>query len=199
MPTPRTKWSRLSLLCLFQLARCAQSRAYAGFTVSELRGLKWSDYDFPGGLLYVRRGVWKSTVGETKTATRRKPVPVIARLRSLLDAYAASVLPRRPDQWIFTSSVETPIDLGNLVNRVIRPTLTKPGLTWRGYHALRRGLATTLYSLNVPELVVQRILRHKPGSASNDLKNADDQHGLTLSLLMLALVAKKHDDSRIDP
>jgi hypothetical protein len=35
-------------------------------------------------LLYVRRGVWKSTVGETKTATRRKPVPVIARLRSLL-------------------------------------------------------------------------------------------------------------------
>jgi integrase len=136
--------------------------AYAGLTASELRGLKWSDYDSATGLLYVRRGVWKSTVGETKTATRRKPVPVIARLRSLLDAYAASVPPHRPDQWMFTSSVGTPIDLGNLVNRVIR--LAQAGLTWHGDHAFRRGLATTLYSLNVPELIVQRILRHKPGS-----------------------------------
>jgi integrase len=66
---------------------------------------------------------------------------------------------------MFTSSVGTPIDLGNLVNRVIRPTLTEAGLIWHGYHAFRRGLATTLYSLNVPELIVQRILRHKPGSA----------------------------------
>jgi integrase len=138
--------------------------AYAGLAVSELRGLEWSDYDSATGLLYVRRGVWKSTVGETKTATRRKPVPVIARLRSLLDGYAASVPSHRPDQWMFSSSVGTPIDLGNLVNRVIRPTLAKAGLKWRGYHAFRRGLATTLYSLNVPELIVQRILRHKPGS-----------------------------------
>jgi integrase len=138
--------------------------AYAGLTASELRGLEWSDYDSATGLLYVRRGVWKSTVGETKTATRRKPVPVIARLRSLLDAHAASVPSHRPDQWMFSSSVGTPIDLGNLVNRVIRPTLAKAGLTWRGYHAFRRGLATTLYSLNVPELIVQRILRHKPSS-----------------------------------
>jgi hypothetical protein len=105
------------------------------------------------GMKQIRQGVWKSTVGETKTATRRKPVAVIARLRSLLDAYAASVPPHRPDQWMFTSSVGTPIDLGNLVNRVIRPTQAKAGLRWRGYHAFRRGLATTLYSLNVPELI----------------------------------------------
>ena len=138
--------------------------AYAGITASELRRLKWGDYDSAACLLYVRRGVWKGTAGETKTAARRKPVPVIARLRSLLDSYAASVPPHCPDQWMFTSSVGTPIDLGNLVNRIIRPALAKAGLTWRGYHAFRRGLATTLYSLNVSELLVQRILRHKPGS-----------------------------------
>jgi integrase len=82
--------------------------AYAGLTASELKDLEWSDYDSATGLLYVRRGVWKSTVGETKTATRRKPVPVIARLRSLLDAHAASVPSHRPDQWMFSSSVGTP-------------------------------------------------------------------------------------------
>ncbi len=89
---------------------------------------------------------------------------MIARLRSLLDAYVASVQLHYHDQWMFTSSIGTPIDLGNLVNRVIRPTLAKAALTWRGYHAFRRGLATTLYGLNVSELLVQRILRHKPGS-----------------------------------
>jgi integrase len=138
--------------------------AYAGLTASELRGLKWSDYDSANRLLYVRRGVWKDTVGETKTVARRKPVPVIAPLRIQLDAHARSAPLRGRDQWMFSSSVGTPVDLGNLVNRVIRPTLAKASLTWRGYHAFRRGLATILYSLNVPELLVQRILRHKPGS-----------------------------------
>jgi len=53
----------------------------------------------------------------------------------------------------------------NLVTRVIRSTLAMARLTWHGYHAFRRGPATTLYSLNVPELIVQQILRHKPKPA----------------------------------
>jgi integrase len=47
---------------------------------------------------------------------------------------------------------------------VIKPALANRKLVWRGYHAFRRALATTLYSLGTPELTVQRILRHKPGS-----------------------------------
>jgi len=31
---------------------------------------------------------------------------------------------------------------------------------WRGFHAARRGLASNLYSLGVPEIVIQNILRH---------------------------------------
>ena len=164
-------------------AVCAVA-AYAGLTVSEIRGLQWSDYEPQAGVLYVRRGVWRSTVGETKTAARKKPVPVIPKLKRVLEEYRASLI--FESEWMFSSAVGTPLDLGNLVSRVIcavlhhcllcgkalgehdkvnhRFELDKSCLIWHGYHAFRRGLATTLYSLNVPELVIQRILRHKPGS-----------------------------------
>jgi integrase len=31
---------------------------------------------------------------------------------------------------------------------------------WHGWHAARRGLGSNLYRLGVPEMVIQRILRH---------------------------------------
>jgi integrase len=159
--------------------------AYAGLTASEIRGLQWSDYEATAGRLHVRRGVWRNTIGETKTAARNKPVPVIPKLRRVLEDYRASL--SLEGEWMFSSSVGTPLDLDNLVKRVIQPSLhycAQCGLVvgkhedaehpfqlngsrpvWHGYHAFRRSLASTLYSLNIPELVIQRILRHKPGSS----------------------------------
>jgi integrase len=159
--------------------------AYAGLTASEIRGLQWTDYEAKAGMLYVRRGVWRNTIGETKTAARSKPVPVIPKLRRELEDHRASLFVE--GEWIFSSSVGTPLDLDNLVKRVIQPSLhhcARCGVAlgkhgesehqfqldesrpvWHGYHAFRSSLATTLYSLNIPELVIQRILRHKPGSA----------------------------------
>jgi integrase len=165
-------------------AVCAVA-AYAGLTVSEIRGLQWSDYDVDSNLLFVRRAVWRTTVGETKALARQRPVPVIAPLRAILDGYRAS-LPFISD-WMFESAAGTPLDLGDLDDRVIIPALDRcflcgtargkhecvthafeprsPRLEWYGYHAFRRSLATRLYSLGIPELVIQRILRHKPGSS----------------------------------
>jgi integrase len=158
--------------------------AYAGLTASEIRGLQWSDYEANAGMLYVRRGVWRNTIGETKTVARNKPVPVIPKLRRVLEDYRASLAVG--GEWIFSSSVGTPLDLDNLVKRVIQPSLhscaqcgvvlgkhddaehqfqlDKSRPVWHGYHAFRRSLASTLYSLSIPELVIQRVLRHKPGS-----------------------------------
>jgi len=52
------------------------------------------------------------------------------------------------------------LDLHNLAERVIRPVLEEAGLSWYGWHAYRRGLATNLKSLGVDDLVIQAILRH---------------------------------------
>ncbi len=94
--------------------------------------------------------------------------------------------------------------LGAVVNRVILPTLNRCEVChkpegecdqkipheykrdasrpeWHGWHAARRGLGSNLYRLQVPEMVIQRILRHANVSttatyyiktAADDVKNA---------------------------
>ncbi|HKU24702.1 MAG TPA: hypothetical protein VJQ54_04470, partial [Candidatus Sulfotelmatobacter sp.] len=47
---------------------------------------------------------------------------------------------------------------------MIKPALTKAQVTWHAWHAFRRGLATNLHRLGVPDIVIQAILRHSdPG------------------------------------
>ena len=44
---------------------------------------------------------------------------------------------------------------------MIRPTLKAHGLVWKGWQAYRRGLATNLKELGVPDTTIQCILRHE--------------------------------------
>jgi integrase len=83
---------------------------------------------------------------------------------------------------IIANSLRKPLSLGGVVNRVILPALNRCEACgkaesdhkkanhsykrdarlpeWHGWHAARRGLGSNLYPLGVPELVIQRILRH---------------------------------------
>src|SRR5438477_13103393 len=83
---------------------------------------------------------------------------------------------------IFANAVGKPLALSSVVNRVILPALNrcepcgkaesdhqKAGHPykrdsripeWHGWHAARRGLGSNLYRLGVPDMVIQRILRH---------------------------------------
>jgi integrase len=40
------------------------------------------------------------------------------------------------------------------------PKLREEGIKWWGWHAFRRGLATNLHRLGVPDKAIQAILRH---------------------------------------
>jgi integrase len=128
--------------------------AFAGLRLSELRGLLWEDYD--GHDLKVSRSVWRSHVSPPKTRKSRAPVPVIGPLRSMLDA----LKPEHAVGPMFPNSRGGPVWLDSLAYRVIRPVLESNGLKWRGWHSLRRGLATNLKRLGVPTEKIQRILRH---------------------------------------
>jgi integrase len=88
---------------------------------------------------------------------------------------------------IFVNGKGNPLALGSLVNRVILPALNRCEFCgkaelehrlpdqkeprhsykrdshipdWHGWHAARRGLGSNLYRLGVPDMVIQRILRH---------------------------------------
>jgi integrase len=141
--------------------------------------LLWENYR--DGELYVSRSIWNGRVSDPKTRKGRAPVPVIRQLADRLEIRRLrSGNPLAGP--IFANSLGRPLSLGSVVNRVIFPALNrceacgKAELNhqnaghpyrrdasipeWHGWHAARRGLGSNLYRLGVPDMVIQRILRH---------------------------------------
>ena len=133
--------------------------AFAGLREGEVRGLWWEDDEL--SVLNIRRSVWRSFVlDETKTHEDEDDpgvVPIIQPLRLMLD----QIRPQAGSGWMFGNSIGGALDLDNLADRVIKPVLKANGLQWKGWHAYRRGLATNLHELGIPDKVIQAILRHE--------------------------------------
>ena len=138
--------------------------AFAGLRQGEIRGQWWEDDD--GDILHIRRSVWRTHLkDETKTHEDAEDpgfVPIIQPLRLLLDA----IKPENASGWMFPNTIGGALDLDNLADRVIKPVFKANGLEWKGWHAYRRGLATNLHELGVPDKVIQAILRHEDVSTT---------------------------------
>jgi integrase len=153
--------------------------AFMGLRHGEIQGLLWENYR--DGELYVSRSIWNGRVAEPKTRKGRAPVPVIRQLADRLEMHRLrSGNPMKGP--IFANSLRNPLSLGSVVTRVILPALNRCGACgkaesvhqkaghpytrdagipeWHGWHAARRGLGSNLYRLGVPDMVIQRILRH---------------------------------------
>ena len=130
--------------------------ALTGLRMSEIRGLRWDDFD--GETIQVRRSVWRTHVGETKTPGSAASVPVLPVLAKALDLlYQHSAGTTR---YLFQGKTGRPLVLANVTRFRIAPKLKKAKVPWSGWHGFRRGLASTLYALAVPDKVIQQILRH---------------------------------------
>ena len=68
---------------------------------------------------------------------------------------------QNPSRLVFANSIGGALDLDNVADRVIKPVLRANGLKWKGRHAYRRGLATNLHELGIPDKVIQAILRQE--------------------------------------
>ena len=153
--------------------------AFMGLRYGEIQGLLWENYR--NNELFVSRSIWNGRVSDPKTRKGRAPVPVIRPLADRLEMHRLRSGDRKVGP-IFANSVDNPLSLGSLVNRSILPVLNRCGHCgkaeadhkqashdferdsripeWRGWHAARRGLGSNLYRLGVPDMVIQRILRH---------------------------------------
>lgn len=152
--------------------------AFLGLRRSEIRGLEWPDYS--GEEIRVMRSVWESVTNEPKTRKSKAPVPVITPVQRLLDQFRFGAGNPATGS-IFATMKGTPLSLNNVLNRQILPVLNvchcgkgsdehgrekhkyqrnpeRP--EWHGWHAFRRGLATNLHDLGVPDKTIQAILRH---------------------------------------
>ena len=132
--------------------------AVAGFTGlrrGELRGLRVKDYT--AGVLRVQRSIWRKTVGGPKGKRGRGAVPVIPWLERILESYIDTI---RPNTHLVEGLRGGPIDRENIIGSVITPPLAGLQVTWHGWHAFRRGLATNLHQLGVAGIVIQAVLNH---------------------------------------
>jgi integrase len=132
--------------------------ALTGLRMSEIRGLRWEDFD--GQALQMKRSVWRTIVGETKTPASAASIPVLPVLAKALKLHRK----KNPGPFIFAGGTRRPLVLANLTRRSIAPKLLEKGIPWEGWHGFRRGLASTLYDLGVHDKVIQQILRRISGS-----------------------------------
>ena len=174
--------------------------AFMGLRHGEIQGLLWENYR--NDEMYVSRSIWNGRISAPKTRKGRAPVPVIRHLADRLELHRLrSGNPQSGP--VFANALGKPLALGSIVNRVILPSLNRcetcgkaalahRGLEhsykrdsrvpeWHGWHAARRGLGSNLYHLGVPDMVIQRILRHANVSttatyyiktAADDVRNA---------------------------
>jgi len=81
-------------------------------------------------------------------------------IRKLAAIHHLASMGSPPSGLMFPNSVGKPVGMQRIVADVIRPALVGSGVEWHGWHALRRGLATNLHELGVPDKIIQMILRH---------------------------------------
>lgn len=180
--------------------------AFMGLRHGEIQGLLWENYR--DGEMFVSRSIWNGHITEPKTRKGRAPVPVIRQLAERLELhrFRSSHPEFGPPQSgpIFRNRLGNPLNMNNLLSRVILPALNRCEVChkpeedhsstdgheykrdsaipeWHGWHAARRGLGSNLYRLGVPDMVIQRILRHANVSttatyyiktAADDVRNA---------------------------
>jgi integrase len=152
--------------------------AFAGLRLGEIQALEWPDYH--DGEIFISRSIWNGRIGKPKTKKSCAPVPTIKPLADRLEMYRLHC--GNPTTGpIFPNAKGRPRALSSILFRIILPALNRCAVCrkaerdhktdhpyrrddhlpeWHGWHAARRGLGSNLYRLEVPELVIQRILRH---------------------------------------
>jgi integrase len=143
----------------------------AGLRRAELLGLRWSDVDLPGRVLFVRQTLQRTDAGlifvppKTHRSTRPLPLPTLAiralkkqRARQAEERLAAGELWTDADL-VFASTIGTPLEPRN-VNRRFEQVRTAAGLNWLHLHDLRHAFATFLLDQGEELRTVMELLGH---------------------------------------
>jgi integrase len=159
---------------------------YTGARRGELSGISWENYN--GGEILISKSVWQGHITDPKSTKSKAAIPIIKRLADRLEFHRARL--GNPESGpMFPNEAGKPMDLNNLLCRAILPALRKANIEWHGWHAFRRGLATNLYRLGVPDKTIQMILRHANVSTTQTcyIKTVGNDAKLAMDKLQFAL------------
>ena len=135
--------------------------------------LKWKDANITGGEITLRRGVVQQVVGEMKTETSQKPLPMVGALAETLQDWKTHSIYTNPEDWVFASPVmrgTQPYWPGSLLVKRIRPAALRAGITKHiGWHTFRRTFATLLSGSGEDIKTTQELMRHANSRITLDL------------------------------
>lgn len=159
---------------------------FVGLRKGEIQGLQWGDIDGDGQYLHVRRAFSRGVVGTPKSKKSVRSLPIIQPVRSLLILWRAKCKPNAV--WIFQNTEGNALHMDMFANKVIKPALRKAGCEWKGFHAGRRGLGSTLRSLTGNSTAGRDMLGH----ATTQVTEESYEHRLPEDALrgMMLLEAK---------
>ena len=141
---------------------------YSGIRLGELCALKWSDFDFENGTLFISRTVSRTKnfsdednktillIGTPKSRTSSRKIPLPSFLIIILNEYYKI---GGKDNCYFMTGSEIPID-PRAFQKLYKKILNKAGVTDRKFHAIRHTFATRALELNVDIKTISDILGH---------------------------------------
>jgi len=133
-----------------------------GLRISEALALKWSDIDWLGSRISIRRAIVCQVVDDVKTTESGKPMPLASELLEVLKAWRSTSLYSAPNDWVFAS----PVQLGKLpwsydqVWRVYQKAAEAAGIGPIGTHALRHTYRSWLGAIGTGIEVQRKLMRH---------------------------------------
>jgi integrase len=128
---------------------------FLGLRKGEIQGLQWSDID--ENYIHVRRAFSRGVVGTPKSKKSLRSLPSIQPVRGLLMLWRANA---GDGVWLFSNTEGTVMNMDQFAREAIKPALRKAGCQWKGFHAGRRGLGTTLRSLTGNSTAARDVLGH---------------------------------------
>ncbi len=145
----------------------AQLLVCTGLRIGEMLALRWRDVDLSRGIIRVTQSVYEGHFDEPKSRRSRRSVPLGAKSIEILSARKPAEV--NPDALVFSTDMGTPFDRHNLVNRQLKPTCKKLGLTGVSWHWLRHAHATLLDSVGTPLGTVQALLGHSSSEITREV------------------------------
>jgi integrase len=134
--------------------------ACLGLRVSEIIGLQWGDFNWENMTVLIQRGVVQCRVGETKTETSSRPLPIDPGLATrLLELRECSKYCKAED-WVFANEAGRPRWQETILQRQLKPAASRAGIGKIGWHTFRHTYSTMLRSAGTDIKVQQELLRH---------------------------------------
>ncbi len=133
-----------------------------GLRISEALALRWSDIDWLGSRLSVKRGIVEQVVDDVKTEGSAKTFALAGDLFARLKSWKQLTQFPGAEDWIFAS----PVKIGRMpysytgVWRELERAATAAGIGHLGTHAFRHTYRSWLDAVGTPIAVQQKMMRH---------------------------------------